>query len=60
MLLTFFIVVTPLLEKNIGVHLATGEVEECRTSTTGSSRTSMQGGLRVNSTIMTQADFIGR
>jgi biopolymer transport protein ExbD len=60
-LLIIFMVVTPLLEKNIGVRTPTTEkVEEVNEVPPDQVVVYLdaKGGLRVNSTILTQAEFI--
>jgi biopolymer transport protein ExbD len=62
-LLIIFMVVTPLLEKNIGVRTPTTEkVEEVQEVPPDQVVVYLdaKGGLRVNATVLTQAEFIGK
>jgi len=62
-LLIIFMVVTPLLEKNIGVRTPTTEkVEEIQDVPPDQIVVYLdaKGGLRVNTTIMTPAEFVGK
>jgi biopolymer transport protein ExbD len=62
-LLIIFMVVTPLLEKNIGVRTPTTEkVEEVQEVPPDQVVVYLdsKGGLRINSTVLTQAEFVGK
>src|SRR5436190_4436436 len=62
-LLIIFMVVTPLLEKNIGVRTPTTEkVEEVQDIPPDQVVVYLdaKGGLRINATVMTQAEFVGK
>ncbi len=62
-LLIIFMVVTPLLEKNIGVRTPTTEkVEEVQDVPPDQVVVYLdsKGGLRINSTVLTQAEFVGK
>src|SRR5258708_34710358 len=62
-LLIIFMVVTPLLEKNIGVRTPTTEkveeVQEIPPDQVGVYLDS-KGGLRINSTVLRPAEFVGK
>ena len=62
-LLIIFMVVTPLLEKNIGVRTPTTEkVEEVQEVPPDQVVVYLdaKGGLRINSTVLSQAEFVGK
>ena len=62
-LLIIFMVVTPLLEKNIGVRTPTTEkVEEVQDIPPDQVVVYLdaKGGLRINTTVLTQAEFVGK